>query len=531
MSHSPARAVSILACAALLWVNGSARADDPEPPKPSDAAAGMLEVMREKGIISEEEYADLYKRQAIYEMEQKQKEALPAWITGWTVGGDATVRWDEIDRGGQLKIGKTLNPQNDPVDLVNGVAGAKQERFRIRLRFGAEHTLGDDFLVGFRIATGQASNWANDPFLGAGVDLSRRFALDSRSAFVTMGDYFAPKGIGLDRLYITWAPHLLEGFTASVGKLPNPLVSEHFSGDILVWDHDISPEGVQAGYTARFFGELAWLKANFGYYRIDNIVQATVPITTPAAIGVPAPTNFPDIDEIDPFMYSWQLEGGGDITPYLRVGGRISYYDMRDINARTAAAMEFLGNGGDAIDHNPLFAPQFAPGFAGQTNGASRGHARELVYDVFTRITPAEGWSIVPWFQLTHMLDASSENYGYDTGFDLFLPTNTQLTFMYGSMPRNGTISIFTDFDFFEGFVNARGWGLTVVQNLNRWLTLSGQFYTSEQRNVACGISFNGIGPNAVLCDESVWNNPVLALYRRQILDRQHFFIDLSVKF
>jgi hypothetical protein len=34
-----------------------------------------------------------------------------------------------------------------------------------------------------------------------------------------------------------------------------------------------------------------------------------------------------------------------------------------------------------------------------------------------------------------------------------------------------------------------------------------------------------------VLCDESVWNNPVLALYRRQILDRQHFFIDLSVKF
>jgi putative porin len=529
MSHTPARAVSILVCAMSLFVIASAHADDPQPPKPSDAAAGMLDAMREKGIINDEEYADLYKRQAIYEMEQQQKSALPGWLTGWTFGGDATVRWDEIDRGGQLKIGKVLNAQHDPVDLVNGVAGAKQERFRLRLRLGAEHTLGEDFLVGFRLATGQASNWATDPFLN-GFDLSRHFAFDSRSAFVTMGDYFAPKSIGLDRLYITWAPHLLPGFSASVGKMQNPFVSEHFSGDILVFDHDISPEGVQLGYTARFFGEQGWIKLNAGYYRVDNVVQATVPLH--GNIGVPATTDFPDIDEKDPFMYSWQMEGGGDITPFLQVGGRVSYYDLRDINARTAAAMEFLGNGGDAIDHNPLFAPAFAPGFGFPTDGASRGHARELVFDAYTKIVPAEGWSIVPWFQLTHMLDASSENYGYDTGFDLFLPTNTQLTFMYGSMPRNGTISIFTDFDFFEGYVNARGWGLTVIQNLNRWVTLSGQFYTSEQRNIACGIpSVGDIHASAVLCDESVWNNPVLALYRRQILDRQHFFIDLSVKF
>ncbi|HTO69264.1 MAG TPA: putative porin [Myxococcota bacterium] len=529
MSHSPVRAGCILLWAALLCAGAAARADDAQPPKPSDATAGMLEAMREKGIISEQEYEDLYKRQAIYEIEQQQRSALPAWMTGWTVGGDATVRWDEIDRGGQLKIGKVLNAQNDPVDLVNGVASAKHERFRFRLRLGAEHTVGEDFLVGFRLATGQASAWAADPFLSNGFDLSRHYAFDPRSAFVTMGDYFAPKGIGIDRLYITWAPHLLEGFTASAGKMQNPFVSDNFSGDILVFDHDISPEGVQVGYKKRFFDELAWLNLNFGYYRIDEIVQATVPLN--GNIGVPAPTNFPDIDEKDPFMYSWQIEGGGDITPILRVGGRVSYYDLRDINARTAAAMEFLGNGGDAINHNPLFAPAFAPGFDFPTNGASRGHARELVYDVFTKITPWEGWSIVPWFQLTHMLDASSENYGYDAGFDVFLPTNTQLTFMYASMPRNGTISIFTDFDFFEGFVNARGWGITVIQNINRWVSITGQFYTSEQRNVACGIPFNGIGPNAALCDESVWNNPVLSLYRRQILDREHFFVDLQVKF
>ena len=529
MSDSRIRAAISLLCAAFFSLGAAvARAEDPQPPKPSDAAAGMLEAMRDKGIITEQEYEDLYKRQAIYELEQREKDALPAWLKGWTFGGDATVRWDDINRGGQLKLNKVLSAQQDPVDLVNGNASAKRDRFRVRLRAGAEHTVGEDFLVGFRIATAQASSFATDPFSN-NVDLSRRYNSDPRSAFVTLGDYSAPKGIALDRLYITFAPHQLEGFTATAGKMQNPFVSQDFSGDFMVFDNDISPEGVQLGYGMRLFGEQAWLKLHGGYYMIDEIPQATVPLN--GNIGTPAPTNFPDIDEKDPFMYAWQIDAGADVTPIIRVGGRIAFYDVRDINARTAAAMEDLGNGGDAIANNPLFAPAFAPGFAFQTSGASRGHARELVYDVFTKIAPWEGWSFVPWFQLTHMLDASSENYGYSSGFDLYFPTNTRLTFMYASMPRNGTVSIFTDSDFFDGFVNARGWGLTGIQNFNRWTSLRVSYYQSEQRNIACGIPFKGLGPNAVLCDTSVWDNPVLALYRRQVLDRERFLVDLSVKF
>jgi len=528
MSHSPARAVLPLVCAISLSVGASARADDAQqPPKPNDTTAAMLEAMREKGIISEQEYEDLYKRQAMYEIEQQQKNALPAWITGWTIGGDATVRWDEIDRGGQLKIGKILNAQNDPVDLVNGTASAKRDRFRVRLRLGAEHTIGEDFLVGFRLATAQASAYATDPFSN-NIDLSRHYATDPRSAFVTLGDYWAPKGVAVDRVYITYAPHQLPGLTASAGIMQNPFVSNEFSGDIMVFDHDLSPEGVQLGYDYRFLDERAWVKFNAGYYMIDEIPQATVPVN--GNIGVPAPTNFPDIDERDPFMYAWQIDGGADITPFLRVGGRVSFYDLRDINARTAAAMEDFGNGGDAINHNPLFAPAFAPGFPFASDGASMGHARELVYDVFTRITPFEGWTLVPWFQLTHMLDASSENYGYVTGFDFLMPTHTQITFMFASMPRNGTISIFTDSDFFDGFVNARGWGITGVQNFNRWTSIRVSFYQSEQRNIACGLT-SLTTPDRFNCDLTVWDNQFLALYRRQVLDRERFLVDLMVKF
>ena len=525
MSHSPGRALLILTCTSLLCVATVAFADDAQPPKPSDATAGMLEAMREKGILTEEEYEDLYKRQALYEMEQREKDALPAWIKGWTFGGDATFRYDNIDRGGQLKIGKNLNPVNDPVDLVNGQASAERARLRLRLRVGAEHTVGEDFLVGFRIATAQASAFGTDSL--GGFDFSRHFNSDPRSAFVTLGDYFAPKGIALDRMYITFAPHQVPGLTATAGKMQNPFVSQDFSSDFMVWDNDISTEGVQLGYGMRLFDERAWIKLHGGYYMIDEVPAATVII--PVTPGTPSPTTFPDIDEKDPFMYAWQLDVGVDITPTVRFGNRFSFYDMRDINARTAAAMEDLGNGGDAINHNPLFA--FAAGQPFQTNGASRGHARELVYDVFGRITPWENWTFVPWFQLTHMLDASSENYGYSAGFDFLFPTNTRLTFLFSSMPRNGTIALFTDSDFFDGFVNARGWGLTLVQNINQWTTIRASYYTSEQRNIACGIPFNGITTAAQLCDQSVWDNPALALFRRQVLDRDRYLVDLSVKF
>ena len=532
MSHSPARAILALFCAISLSIGVSARADDAQqPPKPNDTTAAMLEAMREKGIISEQEYEDLYKRQALYEIEQQQKSSLPSWISSWTVGGDAAIRFDSIDRGGQIEPGKILNSKNDPVDLVNGTASAKNERLRLRLRLGAEHTVGDDLLIGFRFATEQGSTYAGDtsstfvsPF-----DLSRRYNSDSRNAFVTLGDYFSPKGIALDRLYITYAPHLVEGLTASVGKMQNPFVTHEFSSDIMVWDSNISPEGVQLGYDLRLFGERAWVKFHGGYYLIDNIPQATVPINNNP--GVPAPTNFPDIDEKDPFMYAWQLDIGGDITPMLRAGARVSYYDLRDINARLAAAMEDFGNGGEAITHNPLYAPAFAPGFSFPTNGGSVGHTRELVYDVFTKITPWEGWSFVPWFQLTNMPDASSENVGYSTGFDLLFPTNTRLTFMYASMPRNATVSIFTDADFFDGYVNARGWAITGVQYFNRWTSLRATYYSSEQRNIACGLPAGLQGSAKFECDLTVWGNPFLADYRRQVLDRERIIVDLMVQF
>ena len=87
--HSAALVVALLAL--------GAHAADEKPPEPSPASAEMLKSMREKGILSEEEYEDLYRRQAQYEAKQREEDALPGWMSNWTVGGDLRLRAERID--------------------------------------------------------------------------------------------------------------------------------------------------------------------------------------------------------------------------------------------------------------------------------------------------------------------------------------------------------------------------------------------------------------------------------------------------
>src|SRR5262249_36842718 len=158
-----------------------------------------------------------------------------------------------------------------------------------------------------------------------------------------------------------------------------------------------------------------------------------------------------------------------------------------------------LGNGGAAIRNNPLFEI-FTPAL---TDGRSRGELREIVYDMFMKLTPWEGWTITPWFQVTHMFEAKSEDYGYNSGFDFVAPTNTKVTFKWASMPRNGAIAALTDSDFFDGYTNARGWGLSVEQAINRWTSLRGQYLSSTQRSENCQ-AFSKSGKSQ-FCDTAFW--------------------------
>jgi hypothetical protein len=147
-------------------------AADAVPPAPSPAAAEMLKSMREKGILSEHEFEDIYRRQAIYEHEEREKEKAPPWFRDWTVGGDVRIRLERIDRG-DLELSRVIPPSQqglekdlvrgeDNVDFLNNTAEGIRDRMRLRFRLGAERRLGENWTIGFRIATAQELDLTTD---------------------------------------------------------------------------------------------------------------------------------------------------------------------------------------------------------------------------------------------------------------------------------------------------------------------------------------------------------------------------------
>ena len=98
-----------------------------------------------------------------------------------------------------------------------------RERFRIRLRFGVDGKLSDDFVGGFALATGAQA--------------------DPTSTNQTLGDSgnspnFERKTINLDRAYVTWNPKAYKWFSATGGKFAYTWVRTNPT-----FDPDINPEG------------------------------------------------------------------------------------------------------------------------------------------------------------------------------------------------------------------------------------------------------------------------------------------------
>jgi len=99
-----------------------------------------------------------------------------------------------------------------------------RDRLRIKAQLGADAKL-DDLKVGLRISTGGA---------------------DPVSANATLGDGFQKKEIRLDLAYLDYTFLKADdyGLNAIGGKMKNPLIT--YGSDDLVWDSDLTPEGLAA---------------------------------------------------------------------------------------------------------------------------------------------------------------------------------------------------------------------------------------------------------------------------------------------
>ena len=130
--------------------------------------------------------------------EQKRVSALEGLVGRFRFGGDIRVRDDSIF-------------QNCPTCL-------DRNRARLRVRFGLEGKLSEDFVGGFYLATGS---------LG-----------DSNSSNETLTNFFNRKTIGLDRGYITYQPVALRWLQLTGGKF-----AYTWQRTSVTFDPDINPEG------------------------------------------------------------------------------------------------------------------------------------------------------------------------------------------------------------------------------------------------------------------------------------------------
>jgi hypothetical protein len=541
---------------ALALAAAPARAEDPKEapaaaapaaapadglgPAPSPAAAEMLKSMREKGILSADEYDDIYRRQAIYEYEEREREKAPPWFQDWTVGGDIRIRMERIDRG-DLDLSRVIfdpdNPQGqlergeDNVDFLNNVADGVRDRMRLRFRIGAERRLGENWTVGFRVATAQEIDLTTDYGEDVtGVDLSKR-VVDYRSSNVTLGDYFAPKGIYLDRAYLQLNPEIAPALKIVAGKFENPFRSKHF-GDMLVWDDDIQPEGVALKYRFDFIPETWWADVNLGFLVLDEIGSVTTTQTTPGF----ATSTLPDIDDRDPYILAYQLGTQARANGWFGVGLRGSYYDYRNLSVRDAFILADLGNGGDAILQNPIFSElPIADEFYQRARSA--GRIKQGVVDAYMSFTPfGEKWAVKPFVQYTTLLSATTEPDGWGFGVELGSLEVLQFRAMWAKLQRNSTVALFTDSDLFDGYTNAKGWYLSVARKLSDNVTLRLSYYSSRVAHRECIAiaEFQGkTATPALFCDSATAEALATAAdFRNTSLQhRKRIQIDLTAEF
>ena len=160
----------------------------------------LLRKLVEKGVLTQKE-ADQMKLEA--EREQyvlwQQAPDLPAWVDKMSMSGDLRLRYETFNSAG------------------GGGTKPARERFRYRFRYGISATVNEDWLLGFRLASG-----------GTG---------DPTSTNETMDDDGANDTLTIDRAYAAWTP--ADSLTLSFGKMPNPM-----GFDSAVMDGDYTPEGI-----------------------------------------------------------------------------------------------------------------------------------------------------------------------------------------------------------------------------------------------------------------------------------------------
>ena len=361
------------------------------------ALVETLQIMRERGLIDEAKHAELVAKNQAWEASH------PSLLS--------RLEWSADFRGRM----ENFWYEEDPF----GVDNPDKNRGRYRLRIGARAKVNEVVTGGFMLASGDFDDQ------GTGSGCENR----STNRSVGSGTDFNMDTVCIDQAYVELAlpmRFLPEGTTIKsiVGKQANPFLWKN-GKDFLIWDNDITPEGVAVQLTSLPGGQLS-LFANAGYFVSDENSSTS----DPHVMGAQGGLGFVPVEDVDTGLrlsvYRW---GSGTST--------------FQASANDFGALSRLDVAGDPIANDYTVA---------ELGG-------------YVRFTQIEDWPVLLYGQFAQNVDAENiagagdQDTGWGAGIEI--GDKKKLVMIgtgYYREEANFSPAQFTDSDLFDGYTNRKGW-------------------------------------------------------------------------
>lgn len=390
--------------------------------------------------------------------------ALPDWVNGVRLYGDVRARAEAnmyADDNAPIGVYKDFNNINDRGGITRAAETANlnttEDRYRLvgRIRTGFAAQLGNSFSIDARLASGNVRSPV--------------------STNQTLGNYGGRWTINVDKAAVLWNP-INAGHDREVdlrfGRFANPFVT---TGE-LIWDNDVTFEGLSATYALDLFGSDAG--------RMERGLFLTVGAF---------PLQEVELSGDDKWLYAGQL--GGEVTfgTQSRLRLTAAYYDYENITGVRNSldstvfdftAPRFLQKGNTLFDiHNDGGATNLFA-LAGEYRQANANLALDLGFGDTHVILGGEyvkniGWDSKKVEALTGGLLVPERTEGYEASLSvgrttLSAPWHWRAFVAYRYLQQDAVLDAFTDSDFHLGGTDAEGYQLGFDVGLSRgtWLRL-----------------------------------------------------------
>lgn len=341
-----------------------------------------------------------------------------SWADSVTVKGDIRYRYEDIKENGK----------------------PDRQRDRIRVRLGIDGKISDELSASAGLSTGK-----NEPTSGN----------------QTLGNTFAGKGMYLD--YAQFNYILAEPLTVMAGKLKNP----YMCIDDLVWDTDVTPDGLAMQYKFNVIENAMDINVNAGYHWLLEQANSTK----------------------DQTMYAGQLAMIFGITDEIKltVGG--SVYDFQNIKGTPFTQINYAGE---------------EKGFGNSSSSVKSGTNTVKVYaqdfnevEYFAELSYWIPSMEIPLRFTGHIVEnteASSNNKGIDYGIALGKaknPKTYEIGYNYIELKKDAVLGALTDSDRWGGGTDGKGNKLFAKYQMAKNWQLGFTYYMNNDKGLAKPVDYN----------------------------------------